>query len=701
MPDYTKLNKGQQVAYDSWKANNKLEESEDYDMKGYWKEQGFKSPKHSGHFPDTYKVKAPFSEGDRYMQVSDESKYSGNPSYLSGTNSSFDKRGQGTWNEDKFEGYRKGTKSIKIKDMKSKSGMKMKQKAARGLQDVAVPEPGSGADVMSSAASYTAMGASVGGVYGAAAGAVYGTAVGVLDKNKKDKENQIALEKNATNKMNRQFDGLDETINQKMQAYKKGALKMKNSKVVEAEHKEHIFDSDMKHKGVVLGKTHKEGGEDIEVDEGDSIFPAKHKATIDKALKKGDIKTINKIKKKLPKDTVDGKAAFGLNGDPNNPDNLDEAAYKKRNKTLGNTTSFNGRTLYADNSNRKGQYNDYSNMVKGYDDGSSTWMAQGEKGNPYPYAVGKNSKGNMYRDDNMPKIKPIDSSKSAGIPSFTPPTTLNANAPTTSLDISKTAAPDTTDGTKGNAAGNIGKYANVANNLIQGLKDQPKVEESYLDPELLKYTDRSESLRTNSRQAETVMGANARNTSGGLVSNIRSNQQSASVDNLDRQDQINEREMGKADAVDNTNVGIKNNAKQINLTRKDMYKDIMDKNRAASQSYMDAGAKEIADQSNVNEQTSYLKSRDAKADAVDQQRLNIANQMTMYTIDANGNKVFNNNSTGGSLSPSGTTTSVTKKIDKEGKDSSSTTVKTAPIKQTSRSSSKTSVFGTTRRRTRK
>lgn len=66
------------------------------------------------HLPDKFKRLAPFSNGDGYMLLSEESKYSGNPSYnLSDKNgnplnTSFDKRGQGFWQGNQFIGYQSG-----------------------------------------------------------------------------------------------------------------------------------------------------------------------------------------------------------------------------------------------------------------------------------------------------------------------------------------------------------------------------------------------------------------------------------------------------------------------------------------------------------------------------------------------------------------------------------------------------------------
>jgi len=105
----TSLSKAQEVAYQRWMKSKGYNESDDYDMRGYWKKQGFKnlgSPKGGEHFTDEFKRLAPFSEGDNYPTLSDESNKA----------SKFDKRGQGTWvgegDNAKYVNYQKGTNKL-------------------------------------------------------------------------------------------------------------------------------------------------------------------------------------------------------------------------------------------------------------------------------------------------------------------------------------------------------------------------------------------------------------------------------------------------------------------------------------------------------------------------------------------------------------------------------------------------------------
>jgi len=123
----TSLSKAQEIAYQRWMKSKGYNESDDYDMRDYWKNEGFKnlgSPKGGDHFPDTYKRLAPFSEGDNYPTLSDESNRA----------SKFDKRGQGTWTEEgKYVNYQEGTEGLDAMEY-AKFPNRIKDKKRRDTQ---------------------------------------------------------------------------------------------------------------------------------------------------------------------------------------------------------------------------------------------------------------------------------------------------------------------------------------------------------------------------------------------------------------------------------------------------------------------------------------------------------------------------------------------------------------------------------------
>lgn len=123
----TSLPKSQEIAYQKWMKFKGYNESDDYDMRGYWKKEGFKnlgSPKGGKHFTDEFKRLAPFSEGDGYPTLSDESNVA----------SKFDKRRQGTWtNKGKYINYQEGTEELKASEA-AKFTYRIKDKKRRDTQ---------------------------------------------------------------------------------------------------------------------------------------------------------------------------------------------------------------------------------------------------------------------------------------------------------------------------------------------------------------------------------------------------------------------------------------------------------------------------------------------------------------------------------------------------------------------------------------
>ena len=92
VPEVTKLTPAQEIAYQRYKQSlGDVGGDEDYDLRGFWKEEGFKGLTDSGkngvHFTDQYKILNFDSPYREYNALSDESKYA----------SEFDRRGQGYW----------------------------------------------------------------------------------------------------------------------------------------------------------------------------------------------------------------------------------------------------------------------------------------------------------------------------------------------------------------------------------------------------------------------------------------------------------------------------------------------------------------------------------------------------------------------------------------------------------------------------
>lgn len=124
VPSLTQLTPGQESAYQQYKASlGDFGDDSAYDLRGYWKEEGFKGLSNSGkngvHFPDKWKL----PNQDEQGALSDESIYA----------SKFSRQGQGYWGDnDEFKTYQNGGNT---KEMPLGGSMKLK----RTLQQVSNP----------------------------------------------------------------------------------------------------------------------------------------------------------------------------------------------------------------------------------------------------------------------------------------------------------------------------------------------------------------------------------------------------------------------------------------------------------------------------------------------------------------------------------------------------------------------------------
>ncbi len=290
-----------------------------------------------------------------------------------------------------------------------------------------------------------------------------------------------------------------------------------------------------------------------------------------------------------------------------------------------------GSKMYHDENNRDGKYgnstSNYPDALKGLDDGSSTFLRGNDPSNPYAKQgldVIKDKAGRYYQDDRLAKpVTPTLNSPlgdGTGSPVGELKTVPWESSVKNGVDVGVEEAAKT-----GMDFGNIGKYAGVANNIMRSLQKAPDIKENYLNPDLMKYTDRSAGLRRASEGGMRADVSNARNTSGGSAGNMRANAAGASVANQSRQVGIDTNEQSRADQIDNANVGIKNQAKQINLTRQDAYQEQRTAAQGAKENYGNQAAADISKFAQANEQMDYMKSRDAKQDAMDEKRMNNAN----------------------------------------------------------------------------
>ena len=94
--------------------------------------------------------------------------------------------------------------------------------------------------------------------------------------------------------------------------------------------------------------------------------------------------------------------------------------------------------------------------------------------------------------------------------------------------------------------------------------------------------------------------ANARNLSGGMASNFRSNTEKAWADKIARTGQVNAQEAQRADQVASENIGIRNQAEQYNTQANTRYDEMDMKSKAVTDSFLAQGIQDIANISSRN-----------------------------------------------------------------------------------------------------
>lgn len=176
------------------------------------------------------------------------------------------------------------------------------------------------------------------------------------------------------------------------------------------------------------------------------------------------------------------------------------------------------------------------------------------------------------------------------------------------------------------------ELAPIAYNLEQGLfGNVEKVNRREFKPELERYTDTSGNMRREVNQNYKSQLSNSRNLSGGLVSNIRANNQVAANAKLGQVNQIDSQEYGKQLDINNRNTQTINNSKLTNLELNNRYDDLDSQNRAKKSEALTTG---LTDLGQLGSRNKLMNNQlQAQTDA-----LNILKKGTSYKInsDANG-----------------------------------------------------------------
>lgn len=155
--------------------------------------------------------------------------------------------------------------------------------------------------------------------------------------------------------------------------------------------------------------------------------------------------------------------------------------------------------------------------------------------------------------------------------------------------------------------GLVADYMPALYNIVRGTEKPSKVPRNFANPQTRKYVNMGQPQMNAIDQAFETSLANARNLSGGMMSNYRSNVEAAWSKKLDAQGKVNLNETMRADQVASQNIAVKNRADEFNV-QVNTKADIMDmQSEATTKSFMAQGMQDIA---NINA----VKRKDASAE---------------------------------------------------------------------------------------
>lgn len=146
----------------------------------------------------------------------------------------------------------------------------------------------------------------------------------------------------------------------------------------------------------------------------------------------------------------------------------------------------------------------------------------------------------------------------------------------------------------GGAFKSLASYAPAIYNITKGLERPDKIKRQFVAPQTRKYENMSQpQINVINNAFEAAVG-NARNTSGGVMSNFRSNIERAWADKIQRRAEVNMVETGRADKIAAENINTLNNAEQYNKQVAGKA-DIFDmQSEAATNSFLAQGMQDVA-----------------------------------------------------------------------------------------------------------
>lgn len=434
------------------------------------------------------------------------------------------------------------------------------------------------------------IGAAVGGVVGGAVGAI-GTALG----NKKALKAQEDLE--YKQQQARSLSNFQPAQNTQSQIYEAGTYAANMTKPVEVERDELVLRKNSLGKYSVAadfkgGKTHEQGGEDYILKEGDVVFPGKKRDKIMKLLKDGNNAGIESERMRLPKDLPStGELENGYRnvpGVPKYPTSTrdifgveDTMTKEERARYIADTSA--GRLPSWLVWDEDVVDNAVDNAVSNPSTPKPTRTAAKPKSEPAPREtvakiegarLGQLDSPHINTQEKLPRVEPSERDKII------------------QEKYSSKRAPNS-EGRDFNVDEAM-RYTPAASNILKGLFTKPETAtRRFVTPETLRYRDTSQNLRRESELQKRIDMENASRFSGGSGQLARAGKASAGAAASARRQQIDTQESARALGIEAQNVGIRNQAKQVNLELSNRYDELDSANRAAIDAYFDQGVYDL------------------------------------------------------------------------------------------------------------
>lgn len=421
------------------------------------------------------------------------------------------------------------------------------------------------------------------------------------------------------------------------------------------------------------GKTHNQGGEDYEAQEGDVIFPGKDRKKVMKAYKAGDTPSLESMRMSLPKDTTKGTAQEGL--DTTDPEKQLQAMiteFKKGDSPI--TQDMIKQFAAANNLDiaavQRGKFSNILDLpiAQGthpfpYTDADTVQDVPIEKPatsvfqeNPYP--------GMQSISERLKQIPPVTAKATAATVPTDPRTEAKfqvdpvqaqlkplAKAPAFGQDITAPADIELTQdqqkllrkgerkqerqatitGIGEKLFGGEGKGAGVAGYAAQGFAALsnlfPGETEVQTTPKIQlakqQYVDTSGSLRERSKISERVQAETARSVSGGNVQNYLANRRMAGLQHLQNLQSIEGVEYARRTKIAGVNIAITNQERLYNAQIAQRDEEINVQNRATAGNIRREGISQLGE-------LGAIISRDKQAKSQQEQSMQLIESLGLY-----------------------------------------------------------------------